>query len=136
MPFIYTKLKREGRWGTFTNHIYMAGEGLWDLETANPNRVAVDSYDLNNNGSTTDKILMRNPTIPLSQLKGVYSRKFIAKNDDLSDASTVTRTFKPGETFNYKLTIKNNTDNPVENTVIYDVLPKSRRCQYTGCFSP
>ena len=42
----------------------------------------------------------------------------------MSDASTVTRTFKPGETFNYKLTIKNNTDNPVENTVIYDVLPK------------
>lgn len=124
LPFIYTKLKGKADGGTFTNHIYMAGEGLWDLETANPNRVAVDSYDLNNNGSTTDKIPHAESNYTIVAAEGVYSRKFIAKNDDLSDASTVTRTFKPGETFNYKLTIKNNTDNPVENTVIYDVLPK------------
>lgn len=124
LPFIYTKLKGKADGGTFTNHIYLAGEGLWDLETANPNRVAVDSYDLNNNGSTTDKIPHAESNYSIVAAEGVYARKFIAKNDDLSDASTVTRTFKPGETFNYKLTIKNNTDNPVENTVIYDVLPK------------
>ncbi|WP_247912142.1 Cna B-type domain-containing protein [Streptococcus sp. oral taxon 431] len=124
LPFIYTKLKGKADGGTFTNHIYMAGEGLWDLETANPNKVAVDSYDLNNNGSTTDKIPHAESNYTIVAAEGVYSRKFIAKNDDLSDASTVTRTFKPGETFNYKLTIKNNTDKPVENTVIYDVLPK------------
>ena len=124
LPFIYTKLKGKADGGTFTNHIYMAGEGLWDLETANPNKVAVDSYDLNNNGSTTDKVPHAESNYTIVAAEGVYSRKFIAKNDDLSDASTVTRTFKPGETFNYKLTIKNNTDTPVENTVIYDVLPK------------
>ena len=124
LPFIYTKLKGKADGGTFTNHIYMAGEGLWDLETANPNTVAVDIYDLNNNGSTTDKIPHAESNYTIVAAEGVYARKFIAKNDDLSDASTVTRTFKPGETFNYKLTIKNNTDNPVENTVIYDVLPK------------
>lgn len=124
LPFIYTKLKGKADGGTFTNHIYMAGEGLWDLETANPNKVAVDGYDLNNNGSTTDKIPHAESNYTIVAAEGVYARKFIAKNDDLSDASTVTRTFKPGETFNYKLTIKNNTDNPVENTVIYDVLPK------------
>ena len=124
LPFIYTKLKGKADGGIFTNHIYLAGEGLWDLETANPNTVAVDSYDLNNNGSTTDKIPHAESNYTIVAAEGVYSRKFIAKNDDLSDASTVTRTFKPGETFNYKLTIKNNTDNPVENTVIYDVLPK------------
>ncbi len=124
LPFIYTKLKGKADGGTFTNHIYMAGEGLWDLETANPNTVAVDSYDLNNNGSTTDKVPHAESNYTIVAAEGVYSRKFIAKNDDLSDASTVTRTFKPGETFNYKLTIKNNTDKPVENTVIYDVLPK------------
>ena len=124
LPFIYTKLKGKADGGTFTNHIYMVGEGLWDLETANPNKVAVDSYDLNNNGSTTDKIPHAESNYTIVAAEGVYARKFIAKNDDLSDASTVTRTFKPGETFNYKLTIKNNTDNPVENTVIYDVLPK------------
>ncbi|MFS9097186.1 Cna B-type domain-containing protein [Streptococcus australis] len=124
LPFIYTKLKGKADGGTFTNHIYMAGEGLWDLETANPNKVAVDSYDLNNNGSTTDKVPHAESNYTIVAAEGVYSRKFIAKNDDLSDASTVTRTFKPGETFNYKLTIKNNTDRPVENTVIYDVLPK------------
>lgn len=124
LPFIYTKLKGKADGGTFTNHIYLAGEGLWDLETANPNKVAVDSYDLNNNGSTTDKIPHAESNYTIVAAEGVYARKFIAKNDDLSDASTVTRTFKPGETFNYKLTIKNNTDNPVENTVIYDVLPK------------
>lgn len=124
LPFIYTKLKGKADGGTFTNHIYLAGEGLWDLETANPNRVAVDSYDLNNNGSTTDKIPHAESNYTIVAAEGVYARKFIAKNDDLSDASTVTRTFKPGDTFNYKLTIKNNTDNPVENTVIYDVLPK------------
>ena len=124
LPFIYTKLKGKAEGGTFTNHIYLAGEGLWDLETANPNTVAVDSYDLNNNGSTTDKIPHAESNYTIVAAEGVYARKFIAKNDDLSDASTVTRTFKPGETFNYKLTIKNNTDNPVENTVIYDVLPK------------
>lgn len=124
LPFIYTKLKGKADGGTFTNHIYMAGEGLWDLETANPNKVAVDGYDLNNNGSTTDKIPHAESNYTIVAAEGVYARKFIAKNDDLSDASTVTRTFKPGETFNYKLTIKNNTDNPVENTVIYDILPK------------
>lgn len=124
LPFIYTKLKGKADGGTFTNHIYLAGEGLWDLETANPNKVAVDNYDLNNNGSTTDKIPHAESNYTIVAAEGVYARKFIAKNDDLSDASTVTRTFKPGETFNYKLTIKNNTDNPVENTVIYDVLPK------------
>ena len=124
LPFIYTKLKGKVDGGTFTNHIYMAGEGLWDLETANPNKVAVDSYDLNNNGSTTDKIPHAESNYTIVAAEGVYSRKFIAKNDDLSDASTVTRTFKPGETFNYKLTIKNNTDTPVENTVIFDALPK------------
>ena len=126
LPFIYTKLKGKADGGTFTNHIYMAGEGLWDLETANPNKVAVDSYDLNNNGSTTDKIPHAESNYTIVAAEGVYSRKFIAKNDDLSDASTVTRTFKPGETFNYKLTIKNNTDTPVENTVVYDALPKVR----------
>ena len=124
LPFIYTKLKGKADGGTFTNHIYMAGEGLWDLETANPNKVAIDSYDLNNNGSTTDKIPHAESNYTIVAAEGVYSRKFIAKNDDLSDASTVTRTFKPGETFNYKLTIKNNTDTPVENTVIFDALPK------------
>lgn len=124
LPFIYTKLKGKADGGTFTNHIYMAGEGLWNLETANPNKVAVDSYDLNNNGSTTDKIPHAESNYTIVAAEGVYSRKFIAKNDDLSDASTVTRTFKPGETFNYKLTIKNNTDTPVENTVIFDALPK------------
>ena len=124
LPFIYTKLKGKADGGTFTNHIYMVGEGLWDLETANPNKVAVDSYDLNNNGSTTDKIPHAESNYTIVAAEGVYSRKFIAKNDDLSDASTVTRTFKPGETFNYKLTIKNNTDTPVENTVIFDALPK------------
>lgn len=124
LPFIYTKLKGKADGGTFTNHIYMAGEGLWDLETANPNKVAVDSYDLNNNGSTTEKIPHAESNYTIVAAEGVYSRKFIAKNDDLSDASTVTRTFKPGETFNYKLTIKNNTDTPVENTVIFDALPK------------
>lgn len=124
LPFIYTKLKGKADGGTFTNHIYMVGEGLWDLETANPNKVAVDSYDLNNNGSTTDKIPHAESNYTIVVAEGVYSRKFIAKNDDLSDASTVTRTFKPGETFNYKLTIKNNTDTPVENTVIFDALPK------------
>ena len=124
LPFIYTKLKGKADGGTFTNHIYLAGEGLWNLETANPNKVAVDIYDLNNNGSTTDKIPHAESNYTIVAAEGVYARKFIAKNDDLSDASTVTRTFKPGETFNYKLTIKNNTDNPVENTVIYDVLPK------------
>ena len=124
LPFIYTKLKGKADGGTFTNHIYLAGEGLWDLETANSNKVAVDIYDLNNNGSTTDKIPHAESNYTIVAAEGVYARKFIAKNDDLSDASTVTRTFKPGETFNYKLTIKNNTDNPVENTVIYDVLPK------------
>ena len=124
LPFIYTKLKGKDDGGIFTNHIYMAGEGLWNLETANPNKVAVDSYDLNNNGSTTDKIPHAESNYTIVAAEGVYSRKFIAKNDDLSDASTVTRTFKPGETFNYKLTIKNNTDTPVENTVIFDALPK------------
>lgn len=124
LPFIYTKLKGKADGGTFTNHIYLAGEGLWNLETANPNKIAVDIYDLNNNGSTTDKIPHAESNYTIVAAEGVYARKFIAKNDDLSDASTVTRTFKPGETFNYKLTIKNNTDNPVENTVIYDVLPK------------
>jgi hypothetical protein len=124
LPFIYTKLKGKDDGGIFTNHIYMAGEGLWDLETANPNKVAVDNFDLNNNGSTTDKIPHAESNYTIVAAEGVYSRKFIAKNDDLSDASTVTRTFKPGETFNYKLTIKNNTDTPVENTVIFDALPK------------
>ncbi|WP_449159814.1 Cna B-type domain-containing protein [Streptococcus sp.] len=124
LPFIYAKLKGKDDGGTFTNKLYVAGDGIHDLENANPNRVTEDVYDLNGNGSTTDKIPYAQSNYTIVAAEGIYARKYIAKNDDLSDASTVTRTFKPGETFNYKLTIKNNTDKPVEDGVIYDILPK------------
>ena len=124
LPFIYAKLKGKDDGGTFTNKLYVAGDGIHDLENANPNRVTEDVYDLNGNGSTTDKIPYAQSNYTIVAAEGIYARKYIAKNDDLSDASTVTRTFKPGETFNYKLTIKNNTDKPVEDGIIYDILPK------------
>ena len=124
LPFIYAKLKGKDDGGTFTNKLYVAGDGIHDLENANPDRVTEDVYDLNGNGSTTDKIPYAQSNYTIVAAEGIYARKYIAKNDDLSDASTVTRTFKPGETFNYKITIKNNTDKPVEDGVVYDALPK------------
>ena len=124
LPFIVADLKGKDDGGTFTNKVYVAGNGIHDLENANPDRVTEDVYDLNGNGSTTDKIPYAQSNYTIVAAEGIYARKYIAKNDDLSDASTVTRTFKPGETFNYKLTIKNNTDKPVEDGVIYDILPK------------
>ena len=124
LPFIYAKLKGKDDGGTFTNKLYVAGNGIHDLENANPDRVTEDVYDLNGNGSTTDKIPYAQSNYTIVAAEGIYARKYIAKNDDLSDASTVTRTFKPGETFNYKITIKNNTDKPVEDGVVYDALPK------------
>ncbi|MFQ9597459.1 MAG: hypothetical protein ACLRZG_05830 [Streptococcus sp.] len=117
-------LKGKDDGGTFTNKVYVAGNGIHDLENANPDRVTEDVYDLNGNGSTTDKIPYAQSNYTIVAAEGIYARKYIAKNDDLSDASIVTRTFKPGETFNYKLTIKNNTDKAVEDGVVYDVLPK------------
>lgn len=124
LPFIVADLKGKDDGGTFTNKVYVAGNGIHDLENANPDRVTEDVYDLNGNGSTTDKIPYAESNYTIVAAEGIYARKYIAKNDDLSDASIVTRTFKPGETFNYKLTIKNNTDKPVEDGVIYDILPK------------
>lgn len=124
LPFIVADLKGKDDGGTFTNKVYVAGNGIHDLENANPDRVTEDVYDLNGNGSTTDKIPYAQSNYTIVAAEGIYARKYIAKNDDLSDASIVTRTFKPGETFNYKLTIKNNTDKPVEDGVIYDILPK------------
>ena len=124
LPFIVADLKGKDDGGTFTNKVYVAGNGIHDLENANPDRVTEDVYDLNGNGSTTDKIPYAQSNYTIVAAEGIYARKYIAKNDDLSDASTVTRTFKPGETFNYKLTIKNNTDKAVEDGVIYDILPK------------
>ena len=124
LPFIYAKLKGKDDGGTFTNKLYVAGNGIHDLENANPDRVIEDVYDLNGNGSTTDKIPYAQSNYTIVAAEGIYARKYIAKNDDLSDASTVTRTFKPGETFNYKITIKNNTDKPVEDGIVYDALPK------------
>ncbi|MDU5561718.1 MAG: adhesin, partial [Streptococcus parasanguinis] len=124
LPFIVADLKGKDDGGTFTNKVYVAGNGIHDLENANPDRVTEDVYDLNGNGSTTDKIPYAQSNYTIVAAEGIYARKYIAKNDDLSDASIVTRTFKPGETFNYKLTIKNNTDKAVEDGVVYDVLPK------------
>lgn len=124
LPFIVADLKGKDDGGTFTNKVYVAGNGIHDLENANPDRVTEDVYDLNGNGSTTDKIPYAQSNYTIVAAEGIYARKYIAKNDDLSDASTVTRTFKPGETFNYKITIKNNTDKPVEDAVVYDALPK------------
>ena len=124
LPFIVADLKGKDDGGTFTNKVYVAGNGIHDLENANPDRVTEDVYDLNGNGSTTDKIPYAESNYTIVAAEGIYARKYIAKNDDLSDASIVTRTFKPGETFNYKLTIKNNTDKAVEDGVVYDVLPK------------
>jgi len=124
LPFIVADLKGKDDGGTFTNKVYVAGDGIHDLENANPDRVTEDVYDLNGNGSTTDKIPYAQSNYTIVAAEGIYARKYIAKNDDLSDASTVTRTFKPGETFNYKITIKNNTDKPVEDGVVYDALPK------------
>lgn len=124
LPFIVADLKGKDDGGTFTNKVYVAGNGIHDLENANPDRVTEDVYDLNGNGLTTDKIPYAQSNYTIVAAEGIYARKYIAKNDDLSDASIVTRTFKPGETFNYKLTIKNNTDKAVEDGVVYDVLPK------------
>lgn len=124
LPFIVADLKGKDDGGTFTNKVYVAGNGIHDLENANPDRVTEDVYDLNGNGSTTDKIPYAQSNYTIVAAEGIYARKYIAKNDDLSDASIVTRTFKPGETFNYKLTIKNNTDKAVEDGVVYDALPK------------
>ena len=124
LPFIVADLKGKDDGGTFTNKVYVAGNGIHDLENANPDRVTEDVYDLNGNGSTTDKIPYAQSNYTIVAAEGIYARKYIAKNDDLSDASIVTRIFKPGETFNYKLTIKNNTDKAVEDGVIYDILPK------------
>lgn len=124
LPFIVVDLKGKDDGGTFTNKVYVAGNGIHDLENANPDRVTEDVYDLNGNGSTTDKIPYAESNYTIVAAEGIYARKYIAKNDDLSDASAVTRTFKPGETFNYKITIKNNTDKPVEDGIVYDALPK------------
>lgn len=124
LPFIVVDLKGKDDGGTFTNKVYVAGNGIHDLENANPDRVTEDVYDLNGNGSTTDKIPYAESNYTIVAAEGIYARKYIAKNDDLSDASAFTRTFKPGETFNYKITIKNNTDKPVEDGIVYDALPK------------
>jgi len=56
LPFIVADLKGKDDGGTFTNKVYVAGNGIHDLENANPDRVTEDVYDLNGNGSTTDKI--------------------------------------------------------------------------------
>ena len=101
LPFIVADLKGKDDGGTFTNKVYVAGNGIHDPENANPDRVTEDVYDLNGNGSTTDKIPYAQSNYTIVAAEGIYARKYIAKkNDDLSDASIVTRTFKPGETFN------------------------------------
>ncbi|KXT77481.1 Cna B-type domain-containing protein [Streptococcus sp. DD13] len=121
LPFVQVWLKGTFEGGTYTNHVYVVGDNFAESSLKN---AVEDSYDLNNNGSTTDKLAHSEVNYTIVAAEGIYARKYIAKNDDLSDASAVARTFKPGETFNYKLTIKNNTDTPVEEAVVYDVLPK------------
>ncbi len=57
LPFIVADFARK-RWfgGTFTNKVYVAGDGIHILKMPTPDWVTEDVYDLNGNGSTTDKI--------------------------------------------------------------------------------
>ena len=68
----------------------MAGDGIHDLENANPDRVTEDVYDLNGNGSTTDKIPYAQSNYTIVAAEGSMPANTSLKNDDLSDASTVT----------------------------------------------
>ncbi len=44
LPFIVADLKGKDDGGTFTNKVYVAGNGIHDLENANPDRVTEDVY--------------------------------------------------------------------------------------------
>ncbi len=91
--------------GTFTNKVYVTEMGSTILKMPTLIRVTEDVYDLNGNGSKQRLFLMLNQTIRLFAAEGIYARKYIAKNDGLSDASIVTYV-NQSETFSYKLTIK------------------------------
>ena len=88
LPFIVADLKGKDDGGTFTNKVYVAGNGIHDLENANPDRVTEDVYD-RETGMVQQQIrfpyAQSNYTIVAAE--GIYARKYIAKNDDLSDAS-------------------------------------------------
>ena len=79
LPFIVADLKGKDDGGTFTNKVYVAGDGIHDLENANPDRVTEDVYDLSRNGSTTDKIPYAQSNYTIVAAEGIYARKYIAK---------------------------------------------------------
>ncbi len=62
--------------GLFTNKVYVAGNGIHDLEMPTLIGVTEDVYDLNGNGSTTDKIPYAQSNCTIVAAEGIYARKY------------------------------------------------------------
>ena len=124
LPFIVADLKGKDEGGTFTNKVYVAGDGIHDLENANPDRVTEDVYDLNGMVQQRIRFLMLNQTIQLSQQKESMhantSLKMMTYPMHLL-LHVPSNLVKPLTT---RSPLKNNTDKPVEDGVVYDALPK------------
>ena len=100
------------------NEVYVAYDG--EQIPISSNTSALDKWDLNNNGKTDDRILKSGITYTYNSVKEVLNTKYI--NDNENKEWGATRTLAPGQLFNYKLDVFNNTTSPLKDLIIYDEL--------------
>ncbi len=102
-----------------TNEFFFVYDGE-QVPISDSNKVK-DIWDLNNNGETDDEILRATEPFPFNYSKEVLSSKFI--NDNENKAWGFARDLAEGQTFNYRLNVLNNSEDDMEQLILYDVLP-------------
>ena len=107
--------------GQYINDAYLVSNDFDPVSTEHTWRE--DSYDLNGDGNTEDAIRWDQAAGNITAPAGVYAEKYIARAGTNDWKKTVLR-FGLGDAFQYKLRVKNITNTPRRNLVVYDVLPQ------------
>ncbi|MFE7525625.1 SdrD B-like domain-containing protein [Kitasatospora sp. NPDC057542] len=110
--------------GTLTNDVYVTTEGAeepvacsyFGTDSGTP-----DTHDLNGNGNTTETVCHASSKVEV-QVPAVL-RSFKEVKGDLDQDYATTGTTTPGGGLSYRLTVRNDSPDPVTDFVAYDKLP-------------
>ena len=114
------QIREDAHTGTVRNDIYVVGDNLKDYsgETGG----AIDIYDLDNDGKTTDKIAYSSSDAVIVAGSSIYAEKFIAPagSDNWNKQGL---SLKAGSDFDYLLKVTNETSANYTGLTVYDTLP-------------
>ncbi len=106
------------------NEVYFLADNFKEIpstvSTSGTSKIA-DKFDLNGNGKTNDIILGANSKFIAIFGNELRSEKYIKKDGGQFVMGGIQTNY--GESFTYRLTTKNYTNNPINNLVFYDEFP-------------